>query len=213
VTTSTGPLSGRKAQAARNDELILAAARTVFMRDPTAPIAEVAKEAGVGISALYRRYESKEHLVQSLCSDGLHRFIHIAESALADDGDPWETFVGFIRRIIDADVHSLTVHLAGTFTPTEQMGRLADEANSLLARLFRRTKAAGAVRADLQLNDLAMIFEQMAAIRLGDAERTRSLRRRYLTLQLDAMRPHVAAARLPGTPPTSDELGQRWIPR
>ena len=116
-------------------------------------------------------------------------------------------------RIIDADVHSLTVHLAGTFTPTEQLGRLADEANSLLARLFRRTKAAGAVRADLQLNDLAMIFEQMAAIRLGDAERTRALRRRYLTLQLDAMRPHMAAARLPGTPPTSEELGQRWIPK
>ena len=151
--------------------------------------------------------------MQSLCSEGLQRFIHIAESALADDGDPWESFAGFIRRIIDADVHSLTVHLAGTFTPTQQLERLASEANSLIARLFRRTKAAGAIRADLQLNDLAMIFEQMAAIRLGDVERTRGLRRRYLTLQLDAMRPHVTAARLPGTPPTSDELGQRWIPQ
>ncbi len=52
---TTAPLSGRKAQAARNDTLILAAARAVFTADPSAPIAAVAERAGVGISALYRR--------------------------------------------------------------------------------------------------------------------------------------------------------------
>ena len=35
-------MSGRRAQAARNDTLILAAARDVFLADPTAPIAAVA---------------------------------------------------------------------------------------------------------------------------------------------------------------------------
>jgi AcrR family transcriptional regulator len=64
-------MSGRQAQAARNDQVILDAARAVFVADPTAPIAAVAERAGVGISALYRRYPSKEALLRTLCLDGL----------------------------------------------------------------------------------------------------------------------------------------------
>ncbi|MDX6234639.1 MAG: hypothetical protein QOH68_3754, partial [Nocardioidaceae bacterium] len=37
------------------------------MRDPEAPISAVAQAAGVGISALYRRYAGKEELLQTLC--------------------------------------------------------------------------------------------------------------------------------------------------
>src|SRR5215211_7459340 len=40
------PLSGRRAQAARNDERILDAAREVFLADPGAPISAVAEHAG-----------------------------------------------------------------------------------------------------------------------------------------------------------------------
>ena len=46
------PLSGRRAQAAANDAVILASARAVFTADPSAPISAVAQHAGVGISAL-----------------------------------------------------------------------------------------------------------------------------------------------------------------
>ena len=116
------PLSGRKAQAARNDEAILAAARSVFLRDPEAPIAEVARVAGVGISALYRRYAGKEALLQSLCREGLQRYVAIAEAALAE-ADPGEGFRQFLREVVAADVHSLTVQLAGTFTPTAELHR------------------------------------------------------------------------------------------
>ena len=66
----TTALSGRRGQAARNDEVILAAARDVFLADPKAPIAAVAERAGVGISALYRRYASKDDLLRTLCSTG-----------------------------------------------------------------------------------------------------------------------------------------------
>jgi hypothetical protein len=57
-----------------------------------------------------------------------------------------------------------------------------------------------------------MLLEQLTAVRLGDAERTRTLRRRYLAFQLDALRT-ANATRLPGPPPTSEELGRRWIPK
>ena len=61
---------GRQAQAAHNDELILQAAREVFLDDPEAPVSAVAAGAGVGIGALYHRYASKEDLLRTLCRNG-----------------------------------------------------------------------------------------------------------------------------------------------
>src|ERR1700761_7381278 len=123
-------LNGRRAQATRNDAAILAAARTVFVGDPDAPIGQVARTAGVGISALYRRYPSKEALLATLCLDGLRQFVAIAEAA-RELTDPWEAFTDFLRGIIDADVHSLTVYLAGRFTPTPEHRALAIQAAAL----------------------------------------------------------------------------------
>ena len=216
MTTTTRGLSGRKAQAARNDTVILDAARRVFLRDPSAPIAAVAGEAGVGMSALYRRYRNKEALLASLCADGLERYIAAAERALASEPDPWRAFAGFVTEVVDEDVHALTVRLAGTFRPTPQLGALAERANSLGAEIFRRAQEAGALRQDIVVNDLAMVLEQATAVSVGDPERTAVLRRRYLALQLEALRggrPRRAPAGLPGPPPTDAELGERWIPR
>ena len=208
-----GPLSGRKAQANRNDQAILDAARTVFIRDPAAPIAAVAKEAGVGISALYRRYAGKEELLQTLCANGLATYIECAERALADADDPWRAFTGFLRDVIDADVHALTVNLAGTFTPTEAMYHQSTRANELAARILERARQAGKVRPDLDLNDLAMLLEQLTAVSTADPDRTAVLRRRYLAMHFDALRAESASGALPCPPPTDAELGARWVPR
>ncbi|MEK8108741.1 helix-turn-helix domain-containing protein [Micromonospora sp. M12] len=145
MPTSGKALAGRRAQAARNDEVILEAARAVFLDDPKAPIAAVAERAGVGISALYRRYAGKEDLLRQLCHDGLRRYVSEAESALAE-ADDWQAFAGFLARVVDADVHSLTVHLAGTFTPTEEMARDAMRAGELATALFERARASGRLR-------------------------------------------------------------------
>ena len=209
MSTASTPMSGRRAEAARNDQRILDAARAVFVADPAAPIAAVAEHAGVGISALYRRYASKEDLLRRLCADGLRTYIAAAEEALADDGDPWEAFARFMRRIVDADTHSLTSRLAGTFTPTEELNRDAAIAQELNERLFERTMASGAIRPDLDVNDLSMAFEQVASVRMGDQARTSQLRHRYLALLLEAMH-GPGAAPLPGPPPTWGELVGRW---
>ena len=85
------PMSGRKAQAARNDTLIVEAARRVFVAEPSAPIAAVAEAAGVGISALYRRYPSKEDLLRKICADGLETYTSIVRGGgRRPDGDPWD---------------------------------------------------------------------------------------------------------------------------
>lgn len=203
------PSSGRRAEAARNDERILDAAREVYVADPNAPISAVARVAGVGMSALYRRFASKEDLLRELCGEGLRIYLAEAETALADDSDPWSSFARFLRNIVDADTASLTLRLAGTFTPTEELIAEAARSQELNVLLVERTKAAGDLRPDLDVNDLALIIEQIAAIRVGDEERTRQLRRRYVTLILEALHAPAAAA-LPGPPPTWEELSERW---
>src|SRR3954469_6478379 len=204
--------SGRRAQAARNDTLILDAARDVLVANPSAPIAEVAKRAGVGISALYRRYPSKKDLLRELCADGLRRYIGAAEAAMADGGDAWQAFASFMQRVVSADAATLTQRLAGTFEPSEDLYRAASYAGELNAQVFERAQTAGAIRADASVSDLALIFEQLAAIRIGDHARTQELRRRYLALALDGLRAQ-ADHPLPGAAPTADELTGRWAPK
>ncbi|KOX11289.1 TetR/AcrR family transcriptional regulator [Nocardiopsis sp. NRRL B-16309] len=236
---SAAGLPGRRSQAARNDETILEAARAVFIEDPRAPVSAVAARAGVGMSALYRRYAGKEELLRRLCHDGLLRFVCEAEAALADP-DPWRALTAFLGRVVDADVHSLTVHLAGSFTPTEQMYADSLRAAELGTRLVERARGCGRLRADIVPDDVTLVLEGCAAIRLPDAERTRQLRRRHLALLVRGM--DAAAARggdggggrgpsgagdrggadtgggsdgggpdvLPGPPPTGEELGWRW---
>lgn len=203
-------MSGRKAQAARNDELILAAARAVFTADPGAPISAVADKAGVGISALYRRYGSKEALLQKLCGDGLKLYILAAERALASTAEPWEAFAQFMRDVVDYDTNSLTIALAGTFQPTEELYQDATRSGVLGAELFARVTAAGVIRPGVALEDIAMIFEQLASVKLGDEARTVELRHRYLALLLDALHMPPTTSELPGPPPTEAELRQRW---
>ena len=158
MSERTGPLSGRQAEAARNDGRILEAARTVFLRDPHAPIAAVATEAGVGVGALYRRYASKEVLLQTLCSDGLARFLEIAAHGTTVIGSPPymapEQFQG--KAVFASDVYSLGVTLFQLLTGTlpyeppspADLGRLAS-GEFLVAPRSRNPKllcAAGSSR-------------------------------------------------------------------
>ena len=191
--------------------MILEAARAVFLEDPKAPIAAVAERAGVGISALYRRYASKEALLRRLCHDGLLRFIAEAEAAVAEP-DGWTAFRRFLERIVDADVHSLTVHLAGTFTPTPEMDMDAMRAFALSDALVDRAHADGRLRRDIVTQDITLVLEGCAAVRVPDPLRTRQLRRRYLALLLDGLA-FDGVTSLPGPPPEGDELNWRWARR
>jgi AcrR family transcriptional regulator len=203
-------LSGRRGEARRNDATILESARAVFVADPDAPIAAVARHAGVGISALYRRYAGKEDLLRKLCGDGLQLYIDIARAAVEDEeGDPWDVFATFMRRIVEADTHTLTINLAGRFTPTEELGRQALVAEELGDQLVARCHAARVLREDVGTHDLSHVFEQIAGVRGASAERTAELRARYLALHLDALRA-PGRTPLPGPAPTGEEQRARW---
>jgi AcrR family transcriptional regulator len=203
-------LSGRRAQAARNDKLILESARAVFIADPDAPITAVAKHAGVGISALYSRYGSKEELLRRLCADGLERFVAETQAALADDRDDWTVFADLMTRLVEADTSSLTAALAGTFTPTADLLELAGRANQLFTKVFDRVR--GELRTGVAVHDLTAVFELLAAVKTPDQRRTRELRRRYLAVFLDGLRAGPDQDPLPGTPVSWQEVTSRWQP-
>jgi AcrR family transcriptional regulator len=204
-----GPLSGRRAEAARNDKQILDAARAVFIEDPEAPIAAVAKRAGVGIGALYRRYRSKDQLLVCLAGDGLRRYIAAASAALADQGEPWAAFVSFLQRCVEVGAGSLSLRHAGAFSSTEELRQVGLEAYLATQQILDRTKAAGALRSEIEVGDLSLLFEQLQAIRVGDEARTSELRRRYLMLMLDGLHA-VTAVPLPGPAPQWEEINRRY---
>ncbi|MEV6770495.1 TetR/AcrR family transcriptional regulator [Nocardia sp. NPDC051030] len=207
-TPAQRALPGRKAQAARNDEIILSAAREVFLAEPKAPIAAVAERAGVGISALYRRYSSKDVLLRTLCYDGLRRYNAEAEAAL-QDSDDWQVLVDFLQRVVDADVHSLTVHLAGTFTPDDSILPEVMRSAELNEEIIRRARESGRLRDGVTTQDLGLILESCAAISLPDPQRAAKLRRRILALLIDGL---AVPGELPGPPPAPNEFAHRWQP-
>jgi AcrR family transcriptional regulator len=209
MRNTEGPLSGRRREAARHDVEILDAAREVFLANPGAPISEVAARAKVGISALYRRYASKDDLLRELASDGLNRYIAELDVALADDRDPWTVYSECLARILDGGSQALAQRLAGTFTPTPELGELARRAGGLALEVHARAQRDGALRQDVSADDVVLVLETLSAIVLPGDEGGRALRHRYLALFLQALRA-PGAGPLPGYAAEPAELAARW---
>ena len=85
MTTREGDGPGRlRADARRNHEQVLAAARELFVeRGAGAPLEEVAGRAGVGIATLYRRFGDREALLRAVVLHALEDSRAAAEAALA----------------------------------------------------------------------------------------------------------------------------------
>src|SRR6267378_7983706 len=148
---------GRQAEARRNDRAVLDAAREVFaVHGPDASVAQVAAVAGVGIGSLYRRYPTKEALLQHLCQASMDQQVAAAEGALTRGTDPtdsWEALAGFVRDCVGFRAGVLSA-VAGTIGVTEEMRKTAGRAHDLLEQLVRRAKRAGALRRDAGSVDL-----------------------------------------------------------
>jgi len=209
MSETATPLSGRRAQAARNDGRILDAAREVFLADPEAPISAVAARAGVGISALYRRFSSKQDLLRALAADGLARYITAMEAALASDAEPWAAYVECLTTIVDGRSQALAQRLAGTFVPTPELSALAQRAGQLADALFRRVRRSGQLRDDVSAADIVLLIETIMLVELPGPDGGAALRRRYLALLLQGLHNPVEA-RLPGAPARQADVAARW---
>jgi AcrR family transcriptional regulator len=98
MTTQPPPrLPARRADAERNREKILTAARAAFA-DPDADIsmAEISRRAGVGMATLYRNFSSRRELFEALYLDEVDAVCKAAETGEGDT--PGTTLVAWLHR-------------------------------------------------------------------------------------------------------------------
>ena len=193
-----------RADAARNADRILRAARVVFAETgPDASLEDVARHAGVGSRTLYRHFPTKKDLVRAVLGQSIAEDLAPAIDQALDDPDPRRGLVGLIEAAM-----SLASREHGTFTAARITDSLPVDITTAfyetLSDLLRRAQGAGAIRADLVPDDLArimgMLFSTMWTVDSdGDGWR------RYLVLILDGLSP-AAASPLPAP---SAHTGQR----
>jgi AcrR family transcriptional regulator len=79
-----------RADAARNRAALIDAAFDTFcQRGLDAPLAAVARRAGVGTATLHRHFPTRDALVEAVLVDRFDRYARTVEAALAAD-DAWE---------------------------------------------------------------------------------------------------------------------------
>jgi AcrR family transcriptional regulator len=203
---------GRYVEAARNDRLLLDAAREVFAtKGSGAPVAAIAERAGVGIGSLYRRYATKQELLQHLCVLAMEQGIEAAERGLAAN-DAWSGLAEYIRDCVAFGTGALAP-LADLIPASERMWQTARRARQLTDRLVARAHKAGVLRADVTALDISLLmelFSRRSPIRA--AEQDQAHRQRLLAIALDGLRA-PALQPLPGQPPSQQEYETPWRDR
>lgn len=202
-------MRGRQAEAARNDRRLLDAAREVFTTQGfDAPVSAVAERAGVGIASLYRRFPSKELLLQHLCVLAMEQSIEAAERALRAD-DAWTGLADYIRECVAFGSGALGP-VAGTIDTTDEMWKAARRSQRLARKIVARAHAAEVLRADVTALDIAVLielFSRRSPVRAS--ERDQEIRQRLLAIALDGLRGEDHES-LPGGALRSDEYEAPW---
>ncbi len=162
VTVEHRPL---RADARRNREALVAAAREVFgAKGVDAPLDEVARRAEVAIGTLYNRFPTRADLVEAAFLPALQEAEAVTEEALARD-DPWDGFVHFLERSILMQVadRGFTEVCSRVFDPDSGIEKAKRAKGSRLNRIIERAQEAGALRADFRGPDLAIVFAAATA--------------------------------------------------
>jgi AcrR family transcriptional regulator len=199
---------GRHNEAARNDRALLEAAREVFTTQGfDAPVSAVAERAGCGMGSLYRRYRTKEELLQRLCVLAMEQAIDAAGAGLRHE-DPWSGFAHYVTECVRFGSGALAP-VAGTIGTTPEMWATAERGAGVITALVDRATAAGALRDGLTHLDVALLIEQLGRRSARPSPDEEAVRERLLAIALDGMRSRNPDP-LPGSAPSPERYADRW---
>jgi AcrR family transcriptional regulator len=198
-----------RADAERNRKRILRAAAEVFTtRGLQASLDDVARQAGVGVGTVYRRFPDKEALVAALFLERIDNLVTVAEDACAA-ADPWQAIVSYLEYAAAAmagDLGLRQLMMFGTYD-RDQVCYARDRMRPVITRLVERAKASGDLRADFEAPDVKMIAFMLGSLAEYAAAVTPDVWRRYLAMLIDGLRPsRDAASPLPVPAPTVQQL-------
>jgi len=186
------PQRPQRADARRNYETLLQAARDAFGEDGTgATMDDIAHRAQLGIGTLYRHFPTRQHLLEAVYVDEFE-----AISRRADDLSslpPWDALVAWLREFVRyaATKRALAQEMLTSIDRDAEVFHASREAiTSAGDRLLGRAQAAGVARADAQWADIGRLIGGIAAAAGDDAEQVE----RLLDIVLDGLRAQPARA-------------------
>lgn len=196
TSEATPPL---RADARRNRDALLNAARQVFAEEGlSAPLDRIAKLADVGRATLYRRFPTREDLIQAIFQDNLDALQAVADEA----GDAPDAFFTIFIAAVEQQKDNLGfIELftrppeAGGPTPGMKVARTVRVPwVELIREPLQRAQAADLVRADLDAEDMGGILLMTGAVAAAMRNRDDATERRarIIALLLDAIDPERA---------------------
>ncbi|MEY9894242.1 AcrR family transcriptional regulator [Catenulispora sp. MAP5-51] len=183
-TDAVGHRKPLRADAQRNEDRLLEAAAEAFARDGIgASVKDIARQAGVGVGTLYRRFPSKELLIEAIYR---HEAQRLSEAAphLAATQPPIDAMRTWMERFIDfmaakqGMADALRVVLADENEKLQTRALLADAIEQLLAPSKGRRWA----RREVDARDVLMALGGIAL--MATSEKQRDLATRLIDLLL-----------------------------
>jgi AcrR family transcriptional regulator len=176
----------KRADARRNYEKVLAAAREAFAEGgESTALEEIARRAGVGIGTLYRHFPNRQALVEALYVDEVEE---VCRSAAELDGDdPWEALNSWFLRFIGyiATKQALAAELLNYLDPDAALFKVCRASLFEAGEpLLRRAQEAGVVRPDVEIGEVIQMVVGIAKIPTSDAAQTEHI----LRIALDGLR-------------------------
>jgi AcrR family transcriptional regulator len=176
----------RRADALRNHDKLIEAAREVFAEHGTsASLDDIARRAGVGIGTLYRHFPTRQALLEAVYVDEVEAMARAAEGL--SELEPWDALSTWLRQFVRyaAAKRALAEELLAYIDADAAVfAQCRGAINAAGEPLLARAQRAGVVRTDTDFNDIGRMIGGIAGIRSTDPEQIE----RILELALDGLR-------------------------
>ncbi|PZE25634.1 TetR/AcrR family transcriptional regulator [Curtobacterium sp. MCBD17_028] len=186
-----------------NRDRALDAARALFAeRGLAVTMREVARRADIGPATLYRRFPTKQALMDAAFADELRACRAAVEDGAAHP-DPWHGFCSMVvaLAVLNARNRGFTEAMTAAHPSGEALHTHRTALLRIIADLVRRAQLVGALRIDVGVDDVVLVLiAGRAAPSVATADRE-AVARRSATLVLDAFRASRSNASLPPAPP------------